>query len=411
MGEGSGHTVNWETEDVWMNVRKLYYDSAYQKEFEGTVVSCTEGKRGFEVVLDETAFYPEGGGQPFDTGLLGAVHVLEVHEKNGQIIHTTDGPLPVGERVHGAIDWERRFLNMQLHSGEHLVSGLIHQTFGYDNVGFHMGMEEVTIDFNGLLEWDDLMEIETRANTMIWENREIEAGFYTKDELRDLDYRSKKELTGEIRIVRIPDGDTCACCGTHVSCTGEIGLVKFTGMIHYKGGVRISLLCGKRAVADYERMRGQLHRISNLLSIRLGEAAEAVEKMKHEMAAMQGKLAECVRQMIEMKIRVLPESDKELYVIEKDFSAPQLRQFANRLLEEGKAKTALVLSENGEENFVYVLASRGGDMRACSKELNLLLNGRGGGSQEMAQGTFFKNKKALCAILKEKGFTDANAGC
>ena len=133
--------------------------------------------------------------------------------------------------------------------------------------------------------------------------------------------------------------------------------------------------------------------------------------MKHEMAAMQGKLAECVRQMIEMKIRVLPESDKELYVIEKDFSAPQLRQFANRLLEEGKAKTALVLSENGEENFVYVLASRGGDMRACSKELNLLLNGRGGGSQEMAQGTFFKNKKALCAILKEKGFTDANAGC
>lgn len=394
-----------------MSVRKLYYESAYQKEFEGTVISCSEGKRGFEVVLDETAFYPEGGGQPSDTGVLGSVHVLEVHEKDGQIIHTTDGPLRVGERVRGVIDWERRFINMQLHSGEHLVSGLIHQTFGYDNVGFHMGTEEVTIDFNGRLEWDGLMEIENRANTMIWENLEIEAGFYTRDELKDLDYRSKKELAGDIRIVRIPGGDTCACCGTHVSRTGEIGLVKFTNMIHYKGGVRISLLCGKRAVADYEMMRGQLHRISNLLSVKPKEAADAVEKMKHELAVTQGKLAECVKQMIDMKIRALPETDGAIYVIEKDFSAPQLRQFANRLLEEGKAQTALVLSENGEGSFVYILGGRTGDMRAVSKELNLLLNGRGGGSKEMAQGTFFKEKKELCAILKEKGFADANAGC
>ena len=156
-------------------MNKLYYDSAYIKEFEAQVLSCQEGKKGWEITLSATAFYPEGGGQPADTGILGNVRVTDVHEKGGQVVHYTDGPLPVGEMVRGVIDWDRRFQHMQEHSGEHLVSGLIHQRFGYDNVGFHMGTDEVTIDFNGVLEWGDLMAIEEKANGMIWENLEISA--------------------------------------------------------------------------------------------------------------------------------------------------------------------------------------------------------------------------------------------
>ena len=194
-------------------MKKLYYESPYKKEFEATVLSCVKGKKGYEAVLDETAFYPEGGGQPADTGVIDGVRVYDVHERDGVVVHYTEGELPEGKKVKGVIDWERRFCLMQEHSGEHLVSGLIHSVFGYDNVGFHMGAEEVTIDLNGTLEWKDLMEIEEKANEIIWENREIYAGFPPKEELCAMEYRSKKELTGDVRIVRIPGGDVCACCG------------------------------------------------------------------------------------------------------------------------------------------------------------------------------------------------------
>ncbi len=385
-------------------MNKLYYDSAYIKEFEAQVLSCQEGKKGWEITLSATAFYPEGGGQPADTGLLGNVRVTDVHEKDGQVVHYTDGPLPVGEMVRGVIDWDRRFQHMQEHSGEHLVSGLIHQRFGYDNVGFHMGTDEVTIDFNGTLEWADLMAIEEKANGMIWENLEISAVYPEKDELDAMEYRSKKELTGAVRIVSIPGGDVCACCGTHVERTGEIGLVKFLSMIHYKGGVRISLLCGKRAVEDYERKRDQVQRISVLLSARPGEIARAVEKLKDEEAKLQEKLVAAYDKLLASEVRGIKEGDGDIFILEPDFEAIQLRHLVNRLLEEKKGRTVLALGGATEGSFLYVLGSRDGDMRRLSRELNGLLNGRGGGSAQMAQGTFFATKDQLQAILKEKGF-------
>ena len=385
-------------------MNKLYYDSAYIKEFEAQVLSCQEGKKGWEITLSATAFYPEGGGQPADTGLLGNVRVTDVHEKDGQVVHYTDGPLPVGEMVRGVIDWDRRFQHMQEHSGEHLVSGLIHQRFGYDNVGFHMGTDEVTIDFNGVLEWGDLMAIEEKANGMIWENLEISAVYPEKDELDAMEYRSKKELTGAVRIVSIPGGDVCACCGTHVERTGEIGLVKFLSMIHYKGGVRISLLCGKRAVEDYERKRDQVQKISVLLSTRPGEISRAVEKLKDEEAKLQEKLVAAYDKLIESEVRDIKEGDGDIFILEPDFEAIQLRHLVNRLLEEKKGRTVLALGGAAEGSFLYVLGSRDGDMRRLSRELNGLLNGRGGGSAQMAQGTFFATKDQLQAILKEKGF-------
>ena len=385
-------------------MNKLYYDSAYIKEFEAQVLSCQEGKKGWEITLSATAFYPEGGGQPADTGLLGNVRVTDVHEKDGQVVHYTDGPLPVGEMVRGVIDWDRRFQHMQEHSGEHLVSGLIHQRFGYDNVGFHMGTDEVTIDFNGVLEWGDLMAIEEKANGMIWENLEISAVYPEKDELDAMEYRSKKELTGAVRIVSIPGGDVCACCGTHVERTGEIGLVKFLSMIHYKGGVRISLLCGKRAVEDYERKRDQVQKISVLLSARPGEISRAVEKLKDEEAKLQEKLVAAYDKLIASEVRDIKEGDGDIFILEPDFEAIPLRHLVNRLLEEKKGRTVLALGGAAEGSFLYVLGSRDGDMRRLSRELNGLLNGRGGGSAQMAQGTFFATKDQLQAILKEKGF-------
>ena len=385
-------------------MNKLYYDSAYIKEFEAQVLSCQEGKKGWEITLSATAFYLEGGGQPADTGILGNVRVTDVHEKDGQVVHYTDGPLPVGEMVRGVIDWDRRFQHMQEHSGEHLVSGLIHQRFGYDNVGFHMGTDEVTIDFNGTLEWADLMAIEEKANGMIWENLEISAVYPEKDELDAMEYRSKKELTGAVRIVSIPGGDVCACCGTHVERTGEIGLVKFLSMIHYKGGVRISLLCGKRAVEDYERKRDQVQRISVLLSARPGEIARAVEKLKDEEAKLQEKLVAAYDKLLASEVRGIKEGDGDIFILEPDFEAIQLRHLVNRLLEEKKGRTVLALGGATEGSFLYVLGSRDGDMRRLSRELNGLLNGRGGGSAQMAQGTFFATKDQLQAILKEKGF-------
>lgn len=385
-------------------MNKLYYDSAYIKEFEAQVLSCQEGKKGWEITLSATAFYPEGGGQPADTGLLGNVRVTDVHEKDGQVVHYTDGPLPVGEMVRGVIDWDRRFQHMQEHSGEHLVSGLIHQRFGYDNVGFHMGTDEVTIDFNGVLEWGDLMAIEEKANGMIWENLEISAVYPEKDELDAMEYRSKKELIGAVRIVSIPGGDVCACCGTHVERTGEIGLVKFLSMIHYKGGVRISLLCGKRAVEDYERKRDQVQKISVLLSARPGEISRAVEKLKDEEAKLQEKLVAAYDKLIASEVRDIKEGDGDIFILEPDFEAIQLRHLVNRLLEEKKGRTVLALGGAAEGSFLYVLGSRDGDMRRLSRELNGLLNGRGGGSAQMAQGTFFATKDQLQAILKEKGF-------
>lgn len=314
-------------------MKKLFYDSAYIRTFEAKVLSCEKGKKGYEVVLDQTAFYPEGGGQPYDMGILGGAHVTAVHDVKGEIVHYTDAPLAVGETVTGEINWDRRFQNMQGHSGEHLVSGLIHAKYGYDNVGFHMGTEEITIDLNGLLEWEDLMEIEKKANRIIWEDREIYAGFPSAEELAHMDYRSKKELTGAIRIVSIPGGDTCACCGTHVKTTGEIGLVKFLTMIHYKGGVRISLLCGEAAVMDYEKKREELQKISVLLSAKAGKTADAVEKVKNELTMTQAKCSEMSRKLMKIYADQLNGGNSKICWIEDGLDMTELRHFVNFALE------------------------------------------------------------------------------
>ena len=230
-----------------METKKLYYDDPFLREFSAQVLSCEEVKGGFSVVLDATAFYPEGGGQPADRGTLGMIRVLDVHEKDGVITHLCDGGFEPGETVKGAIDWARRFDHMQQHSGEHICSGLICERFGCDNVGFHMGADIVTIDFNAEIGWEELMEIEARANRYIYEDHAIDIQFHRGAELEAIDYRSKKPLEGDVRIVSFPGADCCACCGTHVSRSGQVGIVKFLSCQKFREGVRIELLCGERA--------------------------------------------------------------------------------------------------------------------------------------------------------------------
>lgn len=384
-------------------MEKLYYQIPYVKTFEAEVISCTEGKNGlYEAVLDRTGFYPEGGGQPSDTGTLDGISVAEVHERDGEIIHCLTAPLEPKRKVAGVIDWEKRYDNMQLHSGEHLVSGLIHRHFGYDNVGFHMGSEEVTIDLNGILTGGQLSEIEREANQMIYDNIPVNVIYPTKEELHSLEYRSKKELTGQVRIVEIPGGDMCACCGTHVMRTGEIGLIKFLSMINYKGGVRISMLCGRRAMEDYQRKQDQITRISNLLSVKPLLAADAVEKIKDENGKKDFKINQLYQALFRMESDMIKSQDAPMLLMKQDMTPVQLRQFCTMLAEKDKAPWILVCSGSEESGYHYALGSGSQDMRPLGKELNASLNGRGGGSAPMTQGTFFAGKAEIEKAVAER---------
>ena len=274
-----------------METTRLYYENVYIKEFEGKVLDCREEKNGYRIILDKSAFYPEGGGQPSDKGFLNEVEVLEVHEKDEELLHYTKEPLEAGTVVTGRIDWARRFDLMQQHSGEHMVSGLINAAFGYDNVGFHMGSDLITIDFNGMITAEQIAEIEKKANEKIWENAEVEITYPSPEELKELPYRSKKELTGKVRIVRFPGADLCACCGTHVTRTGEIGMVKLLSVVKFREGVRMEMLCGKRVLDYLNMVNEQNHEVSVKLSAKPNQTGQAVQRLLDENFQLKAELS------------------------------------------------------------------------------------------------------------------------
>ena len=285
--------------------KRLYYEDVYKKEFTAKVLECREAKKGFHIILDESAFYPEGGGQPSDTGYLNDVKVKEVHEKEGELLHYTDQPMEAGTEVQGRIDWARRFDLMQQHSGEHMVSGLIHEAYGYDNVGFHMGSDTITIDLNGPLDEVQLAEIERKTNQKIWEDTQIKIIYPTAEELEKIDYRSKKELTGQVRIVEFPGVDICACCGTHVTHTGEIGMVKLLSVEKFREGVRIEMICGKRVLDYLNMVNDQNHQISVKLSAKMDKTAQAVERLQEENFRLKGQVGQLVDDIVPERGRAL----------------------------------------------------------------------------------------------------------
>ena len=283
-------------------IEKLYQQDAYLRCFTATVLDCQPGKNGqFLIILDRTAFYPEGGGQPADTGSLGGVQVLDVHEKEGIIIHTCDAPLIAGATVEGDINWQRRFDHMQQHSGEHIVSGMICTHFHCDNVGFHLGSDVTTIDFNCDMALEEALEIEAAANRYITEDHPLEVLYPTAEELPGIPYRSKKELTGQVRLTRFPGADLCACCGTHVRSSSQVGLVKLISCQKFRSGVRLELLCGNRAAQYLSTLWLQNLQVSQALSAKPTETGAAALRLKEELAASKTRCGELESQLFALR--------------------------------------------------------------------------------------------------------------
>ena len=375
-----------------METKKLYYEDSHLKNFTATVTSCTEAKGGWGVTLDATAFYPTGGGQNCDLGALGGVNVLDVKEQGEEILHLCDGPLEVGSRVSGTIDWERRFDHMQQHSGEHLVMGKIYGKFGYHNVGFHMGTSLVTIDLDGPVTWEDLMEIESSVNQIIWENRPVKTWYPSCEELPEVKYRSKKELPWPVRIVEFPGADACACCGTHVKYTGEIGMVKFVSCIKFKEGVRIEMASGRRAMELFQNIFEQNRQVSQTFSAKILETGAAAQKFnemlcqeKYRATGLQRKIFAVIAQGYAGKEQVLH--------FEEDLNPGQVRELADAIAE--KAKTAIVLSGSDETGYSICIISKTEDTRALGKAVNEALNGRGGGKPGAFQGSLKANRAQI----------------
>ena len=377
--------------------KELYDLNPYTEEFDAQVVSCNLNNDVYEIVLDRTAFYPEGGGQPADRGTLGTVNVLDVQEKAETIIHYCDAPLAEGTQVHGAIDWNRRFDLMQNHSGEHIVSGLIHQLYGYENVGFHMG-DVIQIDFNGPLNEEQLKDIETRANRIVMNNEEIIALFPDEEELKTLEFRSKKELKGVVRIIEIPGADVCACCGTHVKRTGEIGLIKLLGWQKHKKGVRVEMLSGMRALAYVQAAMAENHKVSVALSAKEVETSSAVDALIRTSIRKDVRIREVSSMLLDYRLTEMKEGMKLAADYVDPLDRTVLIRYGNAMAE--KAEIAAVLS-GSEDHWNYHIISRTVPLKAKAAVLNAKLNGRGGGSEEMIQGSFNASKEEIDAVLAE----------
>ena len=384
-----------------METRKLYYEDCHLAAFSARVVSCEQSEKGWQVVLDATAFYPEGGGQACDLGLLAGVRVLDVREKGETVVHLCDGPLPVGETVEGAIDYERRFDLMQQHSGEHIVSGIVHEWFGYHNVGFHMGADLVTIDFDGPIPAADLARIELEANRAVWANRALHIWYPSEEELPTVGYRSKRALPWPVRVVEVPGYDKCACCGTHVAMTGEIGIIKLFSCVKFHEGVRIEMACGGRALRYLTAAYEQNRQVSQAFSAKILETGEAARRMNEQLAAEKFRAAGLQKQVFTSVAEGCRDAGNILR-FENDLAPAQVRELCDAIGQVCGGMAA-VFSGRDEAGYSYCLMERGGDLRSFNKAMTAALNGRGGGKPEYQQGSVKADRTVIEAFFRENG--------
>ena len=381
-----------------MATETLYYQDSHLQVFSAAVTGCRPGKHGWDVTLDRTAFYPEGGGQPGDQGMLGGVAVTDTHEMGGEVVHFCDSPLEVGAVVEGRIDWARRFSLMQQHSGEHILSGLIHAAYGYDNVGFHMGRDAVTIDFNGMLDEAQLASLEWQANRVIWQDQAVEVFWPTPEELARLPYRSKKALEGPVRLVRFPGADLCACCGTHVKRTGEIGLVKLLSCQKFHQGVRIEMLAGGRAMEYLTQVHDQNRQISGLLSAKPLETAAAAARLQQELAGSKFRAGQLEDQLFAQRAEGLRGAG-DVLLFEENLRPDSLRRLTDAIL--GTCGGRCAVFSGTAEGFQYAIGQKDGDLRAFVKEMNAALNGRGGGKPGFVQGSVRASREEIARFFGE----------
>ena len=367
-----------------METIKLYYENPRMAVFTASVLYCREEDGGFSVLLDRTAFYPEGGGQPCDTGALGNAKVLEVRDKGGEILHLCDRALNVGAQVEGCVDRVRRFDFTQQHSADHIISGVIHSLFGLENVGFHMGADTTTIDLGGVLMPEELAGAERAANEAIWRDIPVQTLFPSPEELSALEYRSKKELSGQVRLVKIEGVDLCACCGTHVLRTGEVGMIKIISSVPFRGGTRFEMVAGRRAYEYMSRVAEQNHEISALLSAKPLETAAAVRRLHGECEDMKTLRAGDEKRRFASVARTLAGAG-DVLVFVSGLSADGVRRLAIAVME-NCGGIAAVFSGSDETGYAFAVGQTGGDLSGLSKKMNAALSGRGGGKPESIQG-------------------------
>ena len=368
-----------------METEKLYYTDPFLTTFTAKVLSCEAGKGGYLVTLDRTAFYPEGGGQPADHGTLGGIAVTDVHEKDGVVIHTVEKAVEIGENVTGSIDWARRFDHMQQHSGEHILSGILCHNYHCDNVGFHLGADTVTIDYNTDISWEEALAAEYQANQVIWADAPVEITYPSPAELDALDYRSKKALTGKVRIVTFPEADCCACCGTHVLRAGQVGIIKVLSCQKFRSGVRMEILCGERAWRYLSGTYDQAHAVGQHLSVKPLEAAAAVERLTEELTAVKTRMAELEGEVFSHKAHEYC-GKGDVVLVEPPLRPDGVRRLADAVARECGGLAAVFAGEDGRYNYALVRAD-GADIAPLVKSMNAALTGRGGGRSGFAQGS------------------------
>ena len=372
--------------------KKLYYENPNLIQFSATVTGCTETAKGFEVTLDATAFYPEGGGQACDTGTLGSVRVLDVQERGEQIVHLCDGPLTAGTVVEGSIDWDRRFDLMQQHTGEHILSGLIHQTFGYHNVGFHMGTGLMEVDFDGPITTEQMADLEAKANAIVWENLPVGCSFPSPEALSALTYRSKRALPWPVRIVEVPGADRCACCGIHVPFTGQVGIIKVFSVTKFHSGVRLQMACGKRALTYLSMICEQNRQVSRIFSAQPHETGAAAQKFADTLAAEKFRSAGLQSRLFELTALQFA-GQGNVVCFEEGLDSAGIRTLAEKIAAQCTGFAAVFSGTDG--NFGFCLAQPGGDLRELCKEMKDALQGRGGGKPGFQQGSLLCSRQEI----------------
>lgn len=382
------------------NTLELYYESAYIKEFDAEVISCQEGNNAkYEVVLDKTAFFPEQGGQTSDIGCL-----IDEEQKEHKVLHTsissgeglirhiTDSPIAKGTKVHGFIDWEHRFSNMQQHTGEHIFSGIVHSRYGFENVGFHLSDSEVTMDYSGVLTEEDIRNIELEVNKAIWANVEVICEFPDADKLSTIDYRSKKELSGDVRIVTIPGYDVCACCAPHVLKTGEIGLLKVVGLQNYKGGVRVNILCGQRALEYVNSQQNIVRELVSIFTTSEEKIVDSVKKLSDENISSKQKLAEAMDELVGYELKEIAPSKEDVFLFKPStYDGNTMRKMVNAL-SQAHGGYCGVFAGDDVENYRYIISTGAleKDLKAVQELLKNEFAARGGGNAKMIQGSIEK---------------------
>ena len=381
-----------------MVTRKLYYEDCHLAVFSAQVVDCVKSENGWLVTLDQTAFYPEGGGQPCDLGTLGDVRVLDVQEQGEIILHLCDGPVEIGAPVEGRIDYRRRFDLMQQHSGEHIVSGVIHRKYGYHNVGFHMGADLITIDFDGMIPAEALPEIEGEVNAAIWKNIPLHIWYPSEEELPNVGYRTKRTLPWPVRIVEVPGYDKCACCGVHVATTGEIGLVKIFSCVKFHQGVRLEMACGSRAMAVLSAVYEENRQVSQAFSAKILETGAAAQRMNEALAVEKFRVTGLQRQLFGYIANSYVNQGNIIH-FENSLEPVGVRELADRIAGVCGGRAA-VFSGSDESGYSFCLAARQGDLREFGKCMTQALNGRGGGKPGFIQGSVQARKNEIEAYFQ-----------